>query len=265
MIKGESEKVFVTKTNGDKYYFRRFGRKIGNTPGDSATIGLNQGNLVLDNDETLKVGDYAEITYYENSWSDFGFHCRKITPTEEDIRENELYQEYLNEIAKNAGAFFEDILMYSKEKMQEEGPTENDLVYGDIKIQNLVKRLVKSILTYGLNSNRGKGLFWFYCQLSQNNLFDSFVNYAKELGLKTVFYDYDNPASCVLKKYSDAIEVSISANAWDEWNPQMFEINYGDHSFRVKKLKDRIDVEPYVSGDFKVAMQETVDYSNSKN
>ena len=265
MGKGEPEKVFVTKIKGNDYYFRSFGSSIGNTPGDSATVGRSQGNLVFDSDEPLKVGDYAEITYYENSWSDFGFHCHKIIPTEEDVKENELYREYLNEIAKNAGAFFKDILMYSKEKIMEAGPTEKDLVYGDIKIANLVKKLVVSILTYGLSSNQGDGLFWFYCQLSQNNSFDSFVKYDKVLGLKTIFYDYDDPPTCVPKKYSDEINVRIRTSAWDEWNPQKFEIEYGDYSFCVKKLKDRIDVKPYTPGDFKNAMQETVDYSNSKN
>lgn len=264
MEEKKAKKVFVTKIQDNEYYFRSFGDFMGNVPGTVATVGRNQGNLIFDTPEPLKVGDYAEITYYDNGWSDFGYHCHKITPTKEDIKENKLYHEYLNEIAKNAGAFFRDVLKYSKEKILEVGPTKDDLVYGDIKIENLVGKLITSILTYGLSFNHGHGLFWFCSQLSENNLFDSFVHYYKVLGLKTSFYDVDNYPSCVPKKYSDSISVYIST-AWDEWNPQSFEMRYGDNYFSIKKLKDRIDVDPYVPGDFQQKMQETVDYSNSKS
>ena len=52
--------------------------------------------------EDLKIGDFVETQYWEKeNGLEYGFHVKKIQPTDEDIRKNDNLNQYLKEVSKN--------------------------------------------------------------------------------------------------------------------------------------------------------------------
>ena len=248
------EKLYVSKKDGDCYYFRKLGA---HTDGCLCDVNDRYIRLVIEGKEEINVGDFiiAEKRFKDEEENKYDLYCHKVEPTEQDIENLRVDQEFLLEVAKNAGLFFKEMLDYGKEKILEEGQTEKDIVYGDKKINNLVQRLVDSVTTYGVYSIGGTGLWWFYNQLSKNNLFRSFVDYRKVLGITIRDLDFGERPTCVPKEYSDRLYLYISTTIYDKYNPAVFKLEYGDNSFCIKKYSDKVEVTPYVAGDFKEEME----------
>lgn len=259
-------KMYVTKKEGNRYYFRFYGNSIENSPGTALEIGEECGNLILPKGETLEVGDYVEGKYYEGEGFSYGYRCHKIIPTERDIKANKLAEDYANAIAENVGPFFKDVLEYGKKKILEAGQTKNDLVYSEKQINTLVKQYMTSLKTFGVSGGMGSGLFVFYLQLSSSNIMGHFKEYNKILGTKVTSFDMKDYPTCVPKKYADKIFFSGSCGYTnnDSW-PERFSVEFGDVEIIIKCYTNRVEVEkPYVPGSFQVVMDEIISKEDDK-
>lgn len=197
----------------------------------------------LNND--LNVGDLVE---YEHSSYSQDSRITKINPTQEDIAFIKQFQIFLDEVAKNAGIFFRDVLMYGRQKILENGKTEYDIVYNDEQINKLVEDYISSIRTYGVAGCSGYGLFGFMDQLMEHNLFnDKYVDYRKILGENTSEFSIDELPTCVPREISNNIDY--------DGDPLSIRVEYGDSYFSVELSEYGITTEPYTSGDFQNEME----------
>ena len=217
-------------------------------PGDIA------GNLIIDNLNDLKIGDFYELDYYQNGLTDWGYKCKKITLSEEDLRQYNNHKKYIEEVAKNGGAFLKDLLEYSRETIIKRGKTEFDILLSPEEIEKIVEKFVFSVRTYGVSGSGGEGVIFFQRQMGTNNYFgEERMNYRDLFGVDESPFMRSEYPSCVPEDISSKIYVDGRAGD-PKNNGSGFIAVCGDMKCTVKINQDGVNVVPYTPGSFKKAI-----------
>lgn len=250
-------KGVVTRKEGNHYYIRYYGNGISSEAGFDGRTGES---LIIQGDEDLEVGDFVESEYHKDShlFSNhygFGQCCKKFKPTVEDIQANEMLQKYLDEVAKQAGLFFEDILMISQAEFRKDS-TSNPMhiQLSEEEVLSLIQKYTHSIQTYGIVGASGSAAFVIQTQLGVNNLFDEPKHrYEEVLGVDTSPIMPKPLPSCVSSNF---IDNRCSGHA-DIGNPRgsyfgngaYYCVNYdGIPLFQVSITEKGVDSIPYEVG-----------------
>ncbi len=250
-------KGVVTRKEGNHYYIRYYGDSISNKAGFDGQIGES---LIIQGDEDLEVGDFVESEYFEKSnlfpnHHGFGECCEKFKPTAEDIQANEMLQKYLDEVAKQAGLFFKDILTISQAEFRKDSTLNPmHILLSEEEVLSLIQKYTQSIQTYGINGASGSAAFVIQTQLGVNNLFDKPGQiYQDILGVDTSPFMKMQLPSCLSSDFTNNI---CHGNA-DIGNPKggffgngaYYYVNYdGLPLFRVSITKDGVASIPYEVG-----------------
>ena len=132
--------------------------------------------------EDLKIGDFVETQYWEKeNGLEYGFHVKKIQPTDEDIRKNDNLNQYLKEVSKNLKKYYNDLLKKSREVILKTTEPSEIIKFNDIKddqdignkriilsddnIKDIITILTDSIIIIGIGGSSGSSSFYLETQL----------------------------------------------------------------------------------------------------
>lgn len=248
----------MTITDGKDYYFQGFGDTISNYSGRHYATGRPgdiQGNLIIDNLNDLKIGDFYELDYYQNGYTEWGYKCKKIIPSEEDLKQYNNHRKYVEEVAKNGGAFLKDLLEYSRETIIKRGKEDLDILLSPEQISKLVEKFIFSIITYGVSGSGAEGIVFFQRQMGRNNLFDEEgMNYRNLFGFDESPFMKSEYPSCVPADISS--KIYVDGKAGDPKNGgSRFIAACGDMRCTVNIDQDGVTVVPYIPGSLKEALE----------
>ena len=185
IISKKTRKGVVTRKEDNKLYIRYYGSSIYDGGGTAGKVGET---LFFDDDTDINIGDFVSTQEIEpNSPRYYGYYCKKIEPSKEDIESNDNLQKYLNEIAQHGGDFFKDIIFASQAKFKKEkNSNPMHIILDEKEISTLIEKYKTSIQTMGVYGGSGSAAFGLQCQLGINNLFDKDrIAYQNIIGVDT--------------------------------------------------------------------------------
>ena len=267
-------KGVVTRKEENHYYIRYYGESIANTSGFNAKLGVD---LAINENKDLSVGDFVETQYHEGDglfenggWS-FGFTCEKIEPTEEDIKENQMLQRYLDEVAEQGGKFFKDILLDSQSEFRNEStPNPMHILLSDEEVLSLIQKYKESIQTFGIAGASGTASFIIQTQLGRNNSFDK-----NPQRYRDIIGDDDAPfmrmqlPSCLSRVYVDGRfydGIADIGNPRSYWGSMYSISGFKENLFKVVINESEVTSIPYEIGSaIKVREKHKEEYENYFN
>lgn len=201
IISKKTRKGVVTRKEDNKLYIRYYGSSIYDGGGTAGKVGET---LFFDDDTDINIGDFVSTQEIEpNSPRYYGYYCKKIEPSEEDIKNNDNLQKYLDEIAQHGGEFFKDIILASQDEFKKEKDVDPmHIILDEEEISTLIEKYKTSIQTMGVNGGSGSAAFGLQCQLGINNRFDKDrIAYQDIIGVDTAPLMKMVLPSCLSKDY----------------------------------------------------------------
>ena len=210
----QANKGVITKAEGNHYYIRYYGNIHANSPGFDADLDENgKGRRLIEikgEDHDLKVGDFVSTQYFENR-EHYGFTIEKFEPTDNDVKENAMLQEYLDAISEQAGNCYEELLLQSRKDFESEKQLNGEenkynIILSDEQISELINKYRDSIKTFGISGGSGRIGFGIQLQLGYTQDFDEErCDYSKYFGVDTAPCMQMMMPSCISRRFFDSI------------------------------------------------------------